>query len=328
MADKRLARAQRLIKAQRYSAARRLLETIDDPVAHEWLYFIDEIAPIPQKPHWRKHLTRGCLILIVGGCIIPYLVITAMGRVPSSARTPTPTQRAATQVALQTIPTETTPPEPTTTTPPPTITIEAVVIVPTETPTLRPTLTLRPTTTNTPRPTINPTPFMMMTAEAIASEVAGTQFVRLTPTVIVTRVTSTTLYYVTTDARARRCPDTSCDIVGLFQAGARIQVDGVAIGTSVSGNTNWYRTQWTTGEVVYVHVSLVSANAPATAAPIQAFSAGSQPSQPNQSATCPSLDYTCSQLTCAQAYACLYAGNSDLDRNHNGVPCETVCGGG
>ncbi|MBE0689705.1 MAG: excalibur calcium-binding domain-containing protein [Anaerolineae bacterium] len=204
-------------------------------------------------------------------------------------------------------------------------------MVATEAPTFPPTATPRPTATSTqtPEPTLNMTPYMMMTAEAIASEIAGTQFTRLTPTVILTPMTAANLYYVTTEARARRCPDTSCDIVGSFRAGARIRVDGIAIGGRVSGSANWYRTQWTTGDVVYVHISLVSVSAPPpTTAPIQAFSSGGQPSQPNQSSTCPSLDYTCPQLTCAQAYACLLAGNRGLDRDHDGVPCESVCPGG
>ena len=167
-----------------------------------------------------------------------------------------------------------------------------------------------------------------MTAEAMASEIAGTQIAQQTPTVILTPITSTNLYYITTDARARRCPDTTCDIVGLFQAGARIRVDGVAIGSRVSGTANWYRTQWTTGEVVYVHVSLVSASAPPTTAPIQAFSSGSQSNQPNQNVACPGTSFTCSELTCDQAYACLAAGNRGLDRDHDGVPCESICPGG
>ncbi|MCU0464967.1 MAG: hypothetical protein MUF38_10415 [Anaerolineae bacterium] len=40
---------------------------------------------------------------------------------------------------------------------------------------------------------------------------------------------------------------------------------------------------------------------------------------------CPSLTATCSELTCAQAYACLGAGNDSLDQNKDTVPCENVC---
>lgn len=48
---------------------------------------------------------------------------------------------------------------------------------------------------------------------------------------------------------------------------------------------------------------------------------------PPQGAVCPNTSYTCSQLTCEQAYACLAAGVSRLDRDHDGIPCESVCGG-
>jgi hypothetical protein len=40
---------------------------------------------------------------------------------------------------------------------------------------------------------------------------------------------------------------------------------------------------------------------------------------------CPSLAFTCSQLTCQEARACLAAGNTSLDPEGNGVPCENVC---
>ncbi|RMG88416.1 MAG: hypothetical protein D6712_03690 [Chloroflexi bacterium] len=50
---------------------------------------------------------------------------------------------------------------------------------------------------------------------------------------------------------------------------------------------------------------------------------------PTQSgAVCPSLGATCSELTCEQAYACLAAGNRRLDRDRDGVPCESICPGG
>lgn len=44
--------------------------------------------------------------------------------------------------------------------------------------------------------------------------------------------------------------------------------------------------------------------------------------------SCPSLSATCGELTCEQAYACLRAGKTSLDRDKDGVPCESVCPGG
>ena len=51
------------------------------------------------------------------------------------------------------------------------------------------------------------------------------------------------------------------------------------------------------------------------------------PSVPAGGAACPSLSMTCPQLSCPQAYACLAAGNRSLDRDNDGRPCETQCGG-
>lgn len=45
--------------------------------------------------------------------------------------------------------------------------------------------------------------------------------------------------------------------------------------------------------------------------------------------SCPSLSYRCSQFSsCSQAYACLRAGNTRLDSDGDGVPCEAICPGG
>ncbi|MBZ0289438.1 MAG: hypothetical protein K8I30_17590, partial [Anaerolineae bacterium] len=44
--------------------------------------------------------------------------------------------------------------------------------------------------------------------------------------------------------------------------------------------------------------------------------------------TCPSLAFTCTQLTtCDQAKACYAAGNFTLDPDANGNPCPNLCGG-
>jgi len=54
-----------------------------------------------------------------------------------------------------------------------------------------------------------------------------------------------------------------------------------------------------------------------------------QPSLPTPVPTdvvpCPNLSYTCSQLSCAQAYACQLDGNDKLDGDENGVPCDSIC---
>ncbi len=42
-----------------------------------------------------------------------------------------------------------------------------------------------------------------------------------------------------------------------------------------------------------------------------------------------SCNTTCSDVsTCAEAYEALNNGCSDLDRDNDGVPCESICPGG
>ncbi len=42
-------------------------------------------------------------------------------------------------------------------------------------------------------------------------------------------------------------------------------------------------------------------------------------------ASCPDIHASCSQLTCDQAYACLAAGDTALDGNGDGIPCNSQC---
>lgn len=49
-------------------------------------------------------------------------------------------------------------------------------------------------------------------------------------------------------------------------------------------------------------------------------------SVPSQSVSCPSTTATCSELTaCSQAFACYLAGNTALDSDGDGTPCENHC---
>lgn len=55
-----------------------------------------------------------------------------------------------------------------------------------------------------------------------------------------------------------------------------------------------------------------------------------QPGQPGQSVgTCPNITFTCQQLLdCNQAIACFLAGNTTLDNDADGIPCENLCAEG
>lgn len=55
-------------------------------------------------------------------------------------------------------------------------------------------------------------------------------------------------------------------------------------------------------------------------------STSNRKSKTNES--CGNFPKTCSQMTsCAQAKAALKCGHTRLDRDHDGIPCETICGG-
>lgn len=59
----------------------------------------------------------------------------------------------------------------------------------------------------------------------------------------------------------------------------------------------------------------------------ETFGIGSVAPPVQPPSACTDLSATCSQLTCAQARACLSAGNQSLDADGDGVPCESICPG-
>lgn len=149
--------------------------------------------------------------------------------------------------------------------------------------------------------------------------------------------------YATGNANLRPCTKTTsaCAPAGAVSGGQELTVLGQVEGDTVSGSTVWYKVLHN-GQELYIHSSLVSATRP-TVQPTRAQSAGGggQSSSPANTpivastieqppvvgASCPGFDYTCPQLTCEQAYACLAAGNGRLDADKDGKPCETQCGG-
>lgn len=148
-------------------------------------------------------------------------------------------------------------------------------------------------------------------------------------------------YYVSArTARVRSCPETSCSIVARLRRGTAVQVLETVEGDAVSGNTTWYRIE-ARGREGYIHSSLVtttppvtqssSGNSPAASSTpqegsIQAISTP-VPQPPQTGATCGGAT-TCGQMaSCDQAYACLRDGRTSLDRDNDGIPCESICGG-
>lgn len=150
-------------------------------------------------------------------------------------------------------------------------------------------------------------------------------------------------------AKVRADSNTSSAQLALVRRNSLVPVAGGLEGARVSGSTLWCAVTMVGDQVGYIHSSLLSipsGEAPA-AAPIPVVSSAPATSSTNVTSnptsspvttvistpvappqvSCPSLSYTCSQLTCSQAYACLNAGNGRLDRDNDGIPCEAVCGG-
>lgn len=76
----------------------------------------------------------------------------------------------------------------------------------------------------------------------------------------------------------------------------------------------------TTGQVVVNPMQSVATSVPGVVSPTATASGA---------VLCPSTAFTCSQLfSCAEAQACLQAGNFSLDQDNDGIPCEeNLCAG-
>lgn len=131
------------------------------------------------------------------------------------------------------------------------------------------------------------------------------------------RNTSVPIRYTTEAINVRSGAGTDFDRIGALPAGAAIEVIGEKAG--------WYQIKFAdgTGWVFGEYTTLTRPAAPHSTRP------ANSPATLNVSTPaliCPS---TCQQITsCEQAYACLQAGSTSFDRDHDGVPCENICPGG
>lgn len=151
--------------------------------------------------------------------------------------------------------------------------------------------------------------------------------------------TGDTYYVKSRTARVRAEANTTSTVVVTLRSKTPIVILEVVDGTKVSGSTIWYRID-VNGKTGYIHSSLVTSTAPTT--PSTSSSSGQQSPNP-QSTPAPLVEQpvappssgvscngatTCSQMaSCDQARACLAAGRTSLDRDHDGIPCESICGG-
>lgn len=147
----------------------------------------------------------------------------------------------------------------------------------------------------------------------------------------------------TRTARVRAEPNTTSSVVATLSLYTELNVIEAVEGANVSGSRMWYHIQLT-NRTGYIHSSLVQAPASGGFVPSgnsaassgnSSSSAISTPAPDAPPIAPPQTGVTCNGKTvcrqmdsCEQAYACLAAGRSSLDRDKDGVPCESICPGG
>ncbi len=191
--------------------------------------------------------------------------------------------------------------------------------------------------TSTPTPTYTPSLTITMTRTPTPTATFTPPVQSMTPTI----------YYARSIVNLRSCADRDCDQVAQLTYGDPVQVTGRINGEAVNrGNPVWYRVIYTNQEA-FVYSDLValvlptpvtptripafllpvSTVAPDYSPPVYSPPVYSPPDSGGSSGGCPGLSYSCRSLSCSEAYACLAAGNGSLDRDNDGIPCESVCGG-
>lgn len=191
-------------------------------------------------------------------------------------------------------------------------------MAPTFTPTVTRTPSLTITMTRTPLPSLTPRPTATPTARL--------------------RVLQPRIYYVRSTANIRTCPRRDCTQIGQLLYGSPIMVTGSVEGDEINaGNGLWYQVNYL-NDHAYIYSALLSLTLPTAVPPTQPpiyvpplstlpplYSTSVYSPPVDSGGSCPS---TCSGMSsCAQAYACM-SGNGGLDRDNDGVPCESICPGG
>lgn len=183
---------------------------------------------------------------------------------------------------------------------------------------------------------------LVIVLSTFVSNISVEAYVIKTPTKTPTS-TSTMYVNATTNVNMRSCAATSCSVVTTVKPGEPVRVlgeDGDWYKVKVGTKTGYIAGFLLTNNKPSVKATQSSQQShptvrPATVAPgqqsqpvstqkpVQAPTQQEQPSGPSCNGAT-----TCAQMSsCAQAYACLAEGRSSLDRDKDGVPCESICGG-
>jgi hypothetical protein len=144
---------------------------------------------------------------------------------------------------------------------------------------------------------------------------------------------------VANSLNVRSGPGTEYAAIGRLPRGNKVVVSGISPDGAWYFFRYWDADGWISADESLVRVESGNTSQLAVVAapeiePTNAPAVQPAPTQPlvseppaQSGGTCPGFDFTCSGLTCEQAYACLAAGNNQLDRDGDGIPCEDVCGG-
>lgn len=136
-------------------------------------------------------------------------------------------------------------------------------------------------------------------------------------------------YFAIATANIRDCPRLDCTLLGSLTQGQPITVSGSEVGEQWNGSDTWLMVTFS-GQMAYVHSTLVTRTPPPTSAPVFATSQPLQPTQPPASGFTCNCSKTCGAMAnCEEAYFQLnQCGCSSRDNDQDGVPCESICPGG
>jgi uncharacterized protein YraI len=204
----------------------------------------------------------------------------------------------------------------------------------TATPRLTRTIARTATPTRTQTIARTATPASMRTSARTATSTL-TQAVARTTTQ--TAMTAAVMVEALVNVNVRSGPGTGYVKYGTLMRGERLPVLGVEAdaewyAVSFDGKTGWITADRNLTRLIPESAKLVTVPTPTSAVLRTTQRANvSVPQEPTSlpqesyGVECPGFSYTCKQLTCEQARACLAAGNNALDRDGDGIPCESKC---
>ena len=172
--------------------------------------------------------------------------------------------------------------------------------------------------------------------------------------------TGSTYYVAGNSINVRSCERTTCNRVATLIYGSPVSVLAEVDGETVSGSPIWYRVRLDSGDIAYIHSTLLtdrrpatprpaslggggggssgssgsgssssggSAGSPAVSTPVPAPVSTPVPPPPGPSYAC-NCSKTCGSMTCDEAYFQLnQCGCRERDGDSDGKPCESQCGG-